>query len=147
MQGYDLQLVDADGKTLLEFTKAVLQAVLVGTCIGEPASTPEPRSRGVQGDATLTAYFQSDTVSGDGGCNSFNGPYTAGKGDISIGPLASTMKACTEDVLGTQEQHYLAALQLAEAYRIVGTSRAATRGRDDRGHVRACPDPLTPLTS
>ncbi len=40
--------------------------------------------------------------------------------DISIGPLASTMKACTDDALQTQEQHYLAALQLAKTYRIRG---------------------------
>ena len=119
VQGDELQLADADGKTLLEFTKADPQAALLGPWIATSVYTGTA-IEGVQADATLTADFQAKTVSGDAGCNSFNGPYAAGEDDITIGPLASTMKACTEDALSTQEQHYLAALQLAKTYRIRG---------------------------
>ena len=86
VQGDELQLTDADGKTLLEFAKADPQAALLGTWIATSIYTGTA-IEGVQGDATLTADFQSKTVSGDGGCNSFNGSYSAGKDDISIGPL------------------------------------------------------------
>jgi heat shock protein HslJ len=119
VQGGTLQLTDADGKTLLEFAKADPQAALLGPWIATSIYTGTA-VEGVTGGATLTADFQATTVSGDGGCNSFNGPYTAGSDTISIGPIASTMKACTEEALSTQEQHYLAALQLAKAYRIRG---------------------------
>jgi heat shock protein HslJ len=117
--GDKLQLADADGKTLLEFTKADPQAALLGTWIATSIYTGTA-IEGVTGDATLTADFQAKTVSGDGGCNGFNGPYTAAADEITIGPLASTMKACVDEALSTQEQHYLAALQLAKTYRVRG---------------------------
>ncbi len=71
--------------------------------------------------STLTADFEADTVSGNGGCNSFHGPYTLSGKTITIGPLASTMMACTDPALQTQEQRYLAALELARSYRLTGT--------------------------
>ena len=70
---------------------------------------------------TLTADFTKTTISGDAGCNLFNGPYTtSGTDTIAIGPLASTLRACADPAVGTQEQQYLAALQLAKTYRVTG---------------------------
>jgi heat shock protein HslJ len=114
-----LQLADADGKTLLDFTRADATAALLGTwnVTGYYAGSA---IKSVTGPATLTANFQAETVNGNGGCNSFNGPYRAGPSDITIGPLASTLKACADEQLSTQEQQYLAALQLATSYRIRG---------------------------
>lgn len=119
VQGETLRLSDSSGKTLLEFTEADGESALLGAwnVTGYYSGTA---IESVQGDATLTADFQGETVTGDGGCNSFNGPYTVNGSDITIGPLASTMKACIDESLSTQEQHYLAALQLAKTYRIRG---------------------------
>jgi heat shock protein HslJ len=119
VKGDTLQLADVDGKTLLEFTRADPGAALLGTWIATGYYTGTA-IQSVTGDATLTADFHGETVNGDSGCNTFNGPYRAGAGDITIGPLASTMKACADEKLSTQEQQYLAALQLAKAYRIRG---------------------------
>lgn len=72
----------------------------------------------VGGDAEVMAVFGSDgTVAGNGGCNTFNGPYTVDGSAIAIGPLMSTKMACpTLD----QESAYLAALQAATTYAISG---------------------------
>jgi heat shock protein HslJ len=119
LEGDALQLADADGKALLDFTRADPEAALLGTWIATGYYTGNA-IQSVQGDAMLTAAFQGETVNGDSGCNTFNGPYRAGPSDIAIGPLASTLKACTDEKLSTQEQQFLAALQLAKSYRIRG---------------------------
>jgi len=59
---------------------------------------------------TLTATFTADTVSGDSGCNTYTGGYTPDGDEVTIGPLASTMKACDEAIM-TQEMQFLTALQ------------------------------------
>ncbi len=41
---------------------------------------------------------------------------------IKLGPFRSTLKACTDPVLQTQEQKYLAALGLAASYEVTATS-------------------------
>jgi heat shock protein HslJ len=75
----------------------------------------------VAAGSTLTADFDADRISGNGGCNGFSGPYSVSGKTIEIGPLASTMMACTDQALNTQERHYLEALQLATSYRVTGT--------------------------
>jgi heat shock protein HslJ len=72
----------------------------------------------VQNGTTLTAEFTASQISGDSGCNNYTGPYQATGTTISIGPLASTLRACAQPGVDTQEQQYLAALQLAKGYRV-----------------------------
>ena len=66
---------------------------------------------------TPLAEFTADQVSGNAGCNTFNGPYTLGAGDatagqaIELGPLMSTKMAC-QDPMATVETAYLAALDV-----------------------------------
>jgi heat shock protein HslJ len=71
----------------------------------------------------LTADFgKAGNLSGDGGCNSYNGPYKVNGNQITIGPLASSMKACGSPAgVMDQESQYLAALQSAAIYKIEGT--------------------------
>ena len=60
---------------------------------------------------TLTATFAEDgTVSGSSGCNTFNGPYTLEGTSLTVGPLATTMKACDQPIMD-QEAQFLTALQ------------------------------------
>lgn len=59
---------------------------------------------------TLTATFTADTVSGSAGCNDYNGPYTLDGDKVTIGPLATTRKACEQPVMD-QETAFLTALQ------------------------------------
>jgi heat shock protein HslJ len=59
-------------------------------------------------------------VSGNAGCNNYNGPYEIDGDSISIGPLAGTKMACSSDELSKQETDYLAALELAESFTVTG---------------------------
>lgn len=59
---------------------------------------------------TLTAIFTADTVSGNSGCNTYNGGYKLDGDKVTIGPLASTMMACDQAAMD-QEQQFLTALQ------------------------------------
>ena len=77
---------------------------------------------GVLGDTTLTADFGKDgTLSGKAGCNTYSGGYKVNGNQITIGPLASTMMACSDpEGVMEQEAQYLAALQSAATYQIEG---------------------------
>ena len=94
------------------------------------------------------AFPEPGRVAGVGSCNRFNGPCTlgtiavtggeggsrdsavSGGATFSVGPLATTRKACVPAV-GEQEQRYLAALQAAERIEIEGrTLRVYTKGAE-----------------
>jgi heat shock protein HslJ len=77
---------------------------------------------------TLTATFTVDAVSGNAGCNDYNGSYTIEGATVEIGPLVTTRMACEQDVMD-QEAQYLAALQASTSVESVGgvvTLRDAT---------------------
>lgn len=65
------------------------------------------------GGEALTLMFAAAEarVSGNSGCNQFNGPYTQTDASLRFGPLASTRRACTEPARNTQETTYLRALE------------------------------------
>jgi heat shock protein HslJ len=64
-------------------------------------------------------FSPASTVTGNGGCNQFNGPYTIGGQSLRIGPLATTSIAC-EEAVTTQESAYLQALQSTTSYELAG---------------------------
>jgi heat shock protein HslJ len=73
---------------------------------------------------SLTANFGEDgTMTGNSGCNDYNGPYKITGNQIGIGPLGTTRKACG-DPAGAMEQEaqYLAALDAAQVYVIDGNN-------------------------
>jgi heat shock protein HslJ len=71
---------------------------------------------------TLTANFGKDgTLSGNAGCNTYSGGYKVTGDKITIGPLISSMKSCSDPAgVMEQETQYLAALQSATSYQIEG---------------------------
>lgn len=71
---------------------------------------------------TLTAEFgANDNLSGNSGCNTYNGPYRVTGDQIEIGPLATSRMACSEPAgVIEQEALYLAALETAATYQIEG---------------------------
>jgi heat shock protein HslJ len=70
-----------------------------------------------------TAVFDpAGTVSGDAGCNRFNGPAVVDGTSIAIGPLASTKMACADPAAAAQETAYLVALEAATMVQIQGAS-------------------------
>lgn len=79
---------------------------------------------------TLTATFAEDgAVSGNAGYNTFNGRYTLDGTSLTVGPLATTMKACEQEIMD-QETQFLTALQTPAT---VETSGATLTLRADSG--------------
>lgn len=64
-------------------------------------------------------FSPASTVTGNGGCNQFNGPYTINAQSLRIGPLSTTSMAC-EEAVAAQEQAYLAALQSTTFFELSG---------------------------
>lgn len=76
---------------------------------------------GFQGDQPLTVTFAADgRVSGSGGCNTFVGRYTVDDQTLSVGPLASTRRACATPELQAQEQRFLQDLQQVTRVEVSG---------------------------
>ena len=74
----------------------------------------------VLGGVDMTTTFAALDVTGNTGCNTFNGPYQVAGDEITIGPLASTRAACPTEELQQQETDFLAALGLATTFRVTG---------------------------
>ncbi len=115
-----LTLLDASGKSLA--TYQVQSQSLAGTAWdvisynnGKEAVTS------VLASTTLTMEFGSDgTLSGNSGCNTYNGTYSVTGDQIKIGTLATTRMACEQDIMD-QETQFLAALESAATYSLSGT--------------------------
>ncbi len=105
---------------------------------GDAIQTP------VAGSA-LTLEFADARASGNSGCNTFDGPVKlSGVDGIALGPFRSTLKACADPAVSTQEQQYLAALGLAKTYQVTGNRLTLFR---DGGTIAATFDRASGLTS
>jgi heat shock protein HslJ len=139
--GTTLTLRSETDATLLVYAAADGAATIVGGWKATSYYTGDA-IEGVAAGSTPTAAFDGRQVSGTGGCNRFSGPYVvSGQSKIKIGPLASTMMACSDPALTTQEQQYLAALQLAASFRVTRTRLDLLR---DGGTIAATFDAVPP---
>ena len=69
-------------------------------------------------DSTLTVAFGTDAqIGGNGGVNTFSGPFDSGQTSVKIGPLASTRMAGSPELMA-QEAAYLTALQNSTTWEI-----------------------------
>ena len=70
-----------------------------------------------------TAIFdEAGTVSGNAGCNEYNGPAVVDGESIAIGPLVSTRMACADEAASMQEAQYVAALEAATTFIVHGST-------------------------
>jgi len=82
----------------------------------------------------VTLDFGPDAqVSGNDGCNQYQGSYTAGAGSIQITRVAGTLMACPDPV-DAQARAYLEALQRAAHFEVDGTG---LKLHDGNGHLLA----------
>jgi len=89
--------------------------VSTSTAKQSPVGDWKTRTNGVNQTITFT---KKGEVFGDAGCNRFTGGYTTGKdGAITIGPLATTLMMCQEDVMNA-EATFLVRIQAAVAYNV-----------------------------
>ncbi len=144
IRGTTLTLRDRAGRRLLSYRASIGKAALHG---GWNATSYYTGSavQSVEPGSTLTLEFADARVSGNGGCNTFDGGYQVRWVDrIHIGPLAATLRACADSALNEQETRYLAALQLAVRYRVTGSSLTLFR---PGGTIAATFERATGLTS
>ena len=129
-----LILSDTGGETKLEFV-AAQPATAEG--VDWQATGINNGQGGVVSTATTqlaTATFSDGQLSGSGGCNRFTATYEIDSERISIGPVASTRKACPEpEGVMDQEQQYFQALENATTYRL---SSDRLELRDDNGSLQ-----------
>jgi heat shock protein HslJ len=112
IQGTTLLLLDAAGATLASF---VAQATaLAGTAWQVTAyNNGKQAVVSVTTGSTITIEFMADgRLRGSGGCNSFSGSYTSNAGQLAIGAVGATRRACAEpDNVMAQEAAFLRALE------------------------------------
>jgi len=115
----------------------ITMAIQDGTAITHPTTA-------------ITLYFGSDgTVSGNGGCNNYNGPYvltgtTTPKGQgIAIGPLSSTKMYC--QTTSAQETQYLSLLADTMAYNVDGSQLSLT-GKEQNVLIYQRPSTIPTMT-
>ena len=121
VKGDQLTLVGSD-KTSLAVYKAESQDLSGTSWEATGYNNGKQAVTGALEGTTLTADFGKDgTLSGNSGCNTYSGGYKVNGDKITIGPLASTMMACSDPAgVMEQEAQYLAALQSAATYQIEG---------------------------
>ncbi|MGD8585633.1 MAG: META domain-containing protein, partial [Chloroflexota bacterium] len=100
----------------------------------------------VPADVEITALFTPGeeagmgNVGGNAGCNSYNAGYTSSidassdpaSHTLAIeGPIATTLAICPEEALAELEQSYLAALETAEGYEILGDQLVVNTAEGD----------------
>ena len=117
--GSTLTLADSSGEALLVFDASVGAEAIVGSWNVLSYYTGTAISSVVSG-STVTAEFKDGQITGTTGCNNYMGPYKIDGDSITIGPLASTRKACSSDELSKQEASYLAALEVATIFAVTG---------------------------
>lgn len=120
----ELVLVDAEDEELLRYREASLVGDWEVTAFyaGDAVQSPIPGT-------TITASFAEDgTLSGSGGCNTYNATYTTENGRTTITEPASTLAACPEpEGVMDQEAAYLAALPSTASFRIDGGALSLLR--------------------
>ncbi len=77
------------------------------------------------GEVTLV-FGPGDTVGGNSGCNSYSGTYTLDGETFSVSNVASTMMACIDNDLMTQEGAFTGALTTATGLTIDGDTLTIT---------------------
>jgi heat shock protein HslJ len=111
-----LTLLKGD-KALLQFDATITAEAILGDWIVTSYFSGNAITS-VLGGVDMTTTFAARDVTGNTGCNRFNGPYQVQGDEITIGQLASTRAACPTEELDQQETHFLAALHLATTFRV-----------------------------
>jgi heat shock protein HslJ len=104
-----LTIYDEIGSTVLVFDAAPRNALLGHWRVDSFATGPGAVSA-VLPATELEVVFGIGSVGGSAGCNSFSGTYGTNGNVVRVGQLATTRKACPQDVMD-QETAFLEALQ------------------------------------
>jgi heat shock protein HslJ len=117
-----LMLMDADGNVLLTFKEQPAPELTGSSWQLISFNNGKGGMESNQATANIHFTFGDDgTLSGNAGCNDFNGSYTVDGETLTVGPLATTRKMCSEPegVMDT-EQAFLNDLGNAAKFTIFG---------------------------
>lgn len=130
-----LTLYDAAGTAILEFAAAQPGELGGVTWHATGINNGKEAVVSVAAGTDPTAIYDAatGTVTGNAGCNTFNGPAVVDGTAVTIGPLMSTKMACADELATTQEFEYLNALQAATTWEVRGTTLEL---RDDSGALQ-----------
>jgi len=144
IRGTTLTLSTRTGRRLLVYRASIGKDALKGGWNVTSFYTGNAIEGPVAGSA-LTLEFAGDHASGNSGCNTFDGAVKlSGVDGIALGPFRSTLKACADPAVSTQEQQYLHALELAVRYEVTGNRLTLFR---TGGTIAAMFDRASGLTS
>lgn len=122
IEGNQLTITYGDGQQLI-LTRF---SPLTGTnwqLIALDAETPV-----VEGSVVTLEFVEAGRVAGTAGCNRFGGSYEFDGNTIRFSQLFSTMMLCTDDGIMEQETAYLAALEAATSFDVMGDQLIVTYG-------------------
>jgi len=81
----------------------------------------------LQKDAFIQFTTENNRAFGSGGCNNLMGSYTVSEKKLKLGQMASTMMACTEDIMKVEDA-FSKALTETDSYSISGDSLKLKKG-------------------
>jgi heat shock protein HslJ len=116
-----LTIFDADGKQMLTYVPAAANPLLGEWNVTSYNNGKEATVGPIAG-TELTATFTPDgKVAGSSGCNTYTGSYELEGTALTVGPLATTMMACEQEIMD-QETQFLAAFQTPTTVETSGTT-------------------------
>jgi heat shock protein HslJ len=112
---YELRVQHVDGST--EIRSITIQVNQSNTLIDTSwfVTSLNVNQVPLPGSNLTLQFIGENSVSANGGCNTFSGGYAVSFSSISIGPLAGSRKSCGAD-LDTQESAYIQALESATMF-------------------------------
>lgn len=114
-----LTLHDADHNAILSYSAAAAGTLDGVTWHATAINNGNEAVVSIAAGTDPTAVYENaGTITGNGGCNAFNGPAVVDGSKVKIGPLASTKMACADEAATTQETAYLAALENATTFEV-----------------------------
>jgi heat shock protein HslJ len=121
ISGTTLELKTAEGKVGLRYAAATPPSLTKTSWVAVGINNGKGGVGGVVAGSEVTAIFGDDgTLTGNGGCNTYHGTYTADGAVMKIGPVASTKMACADEATSQQETNYFAALEKVTNYALKG---------------------------
>jgi heat shock protein HslJ len=135
IDGSTLTLKGDGGSTLMTFAAAAPQSIegpWIATQVNNGSGAVSSVPAGVTG---AFSFLPDGLIEGYGGCNNFSGQYTVDGDTITIGPLMSTMAACSDEINAFEAQ-LLTALQNSTSWSVSGGTLDLRDG-DDALQVQA----------
>jgi heat shock protein HslJ len=132
--GSTLTFSSLAGDAILEYDAAPAASV-VGGWVAQGINDGAESVVSSEMTSAVTAEFASTgDLTGSDGCNEYFTTYEVDGDAISIGPIASTKRACLDDELTAQSQAYQAALGAATTWSVTDTGNLELR--DDAGSLQ-----------